>query len=122
MDTSRESNPQPRTEQVESDDQSSAHNEAGGSDVEAQKVQFEHYGVDDPYRAARLAALNEQTGAFLSEVGFQHAGFNDFTPDELQALQRDAEERAAWSKPHADAFRSILRMGQRTPPRSRRIL
>jgi predicted GNAT superfamily acetyltransferase len=91
-------------------------------DVATEDVQFEHFGADDPHRAARIAALQSETRAILQEVGLENSELYVTDPRELRDLQKYADERAKWSPAQKDAFRTLLRMGQRTPPRAGRVL
>jgi len=95
---------------------------SGGSVVASEDLQYERFGADDPQRSERIAAVDGQAGAFLSELGFRMRRPEIVDPEQWRRFHRDAREREGWNQATSDVFKGILRLGNSAPPRSRRIL
>ena len=117
-----EGNPESRDEQVTSDNQATATERRRSTDVASSVVEPEPFADDDPYRAARIAQINGETTALLSEVQITPTGLQDSTTKELRGFYKDAESRAAWSETRKDEFAGLLRLCKPVPSRGRRIL
>lgn len=122
MDTQGKSDPEPRDDEIKKLDDAGASEKGRSADVASQTVQYEHFSPDDPYRTERTLEVGREAGIFCQAVGLRLSGLGEVSPAELQRLSSDAQERARWPKSQTDAFQSILRMGNGTPPRAHRIL
>lgn len=122
MATPRESNQEPRQGEVSQQDTGNTGIGPGAADAQAPRVSYARFSDEDPFRTDRINQTVSEARTILSEVRAQPAGFEDLDAEALESLYKDAEERALWSEPRSDAFKGILRMALRTPPRARRIL
>lgn len=81
----------------------------------------EPFSEDDDLRAGRIDALRGETRDLLPYLS--HDAFDGVDRAQAEAIQNDAEERAGWPEPVADAFRGICQLAsRRTPKRSQRVL
>ena len=122
MESQSESDKKPGTDQVNDSAEKSKDGVSRGVDVAIEGQQFEPFTDADPFRAARTAEAVGETRTFLSEIQIEPAGFSDATPEQQRRVHADAAERASWSQARQDEFLGILRLGRRTPPRSKRVL
>ena len=117
-----ESDPKSGNEETQVGDKQTTGQSSRGTDLESEQLRPEPYAIDDPQRADRISALSSETAGVLEQVQATPVGFDDLTPEQLRYVHEDAVERSEWSEARQDAFVSILRLGRKVPPRSKRIL
>lgn len=122
MATQDQSDEKSRLKQAQDGADEHAPQQNRSSELETPDVQFERFGDDDPHLPQRIASLASETGDFLSEVGKSFDGLGDASPRELRQFQSDASERARWGQSQKNAFQGIIRLGNRTPSRTNRVL
>jgi len=95
---------------------------SGASNVASEVVPVERFSESDPQRSRRIAEIDGEASAFLSNLGYRMQRPDDMDAGEWRRLQRHGAERAGWNEATSDVFEGILRLGVPTPPRSKRVL
>ena len=93
-----------------------------GSNMETGDLGYEPFSDQDPYRTDRINQINSEAAGLLESIRCEPVGLEGLNQSQYQSLYKDAEERSTWSKSRQDAFTGLLRLGQRTPRRSKRVL
>lgn len=122
MASQNEGNPKHRVDEVEKTDPESGSTDTPSPGVETEELEFKPFSDADPFRAARVGALVDETADLLGEVQVEPVGFGRATDDELASFYEDAVERAKWSKARQDGLLGVLRLGRPVPRRSQRVL
>jgi len=92
------------------------------SDVASKELSVERFSESDPQRSARIAEVDGEASSFLSGLGYRMLRPEDMDTGEWRRLQRYGAEREGWNETTSNVFKGILRLGLRTPPRSKRVL
>jgi len=93
-----------------------------GPELPPEVLPAQYFTSDDPQRAERLSQVDGEAGSILSSVGLRLRRSDGMDPRELRNLHADARQRSQWNNATADVFKGVLRLGNRVPPRSRRVL
>jgi len=100
----------------------SAPESGAGSDLETPLLPDQYFGPDDAQRADRIASLDGEADTLLSSVGLRVVRPEGLDDGQLRSLQGYAEQRARWNQATSDVFTGLLRLGNKPPARSRRVL
>lgn len=95
---------------------------SGTTNVASKELSVERFSESDPQRSRRIAEVDGEAGAFLSDLGYRMQRPEDLDATEWRRLQRDVAERQGWNEATSNVFKGILRLGVSTPPRSKRVL
>lgn len=92
------------------------------TDLESGEQQYQPFSAEDPFRSSRITSLRSEAKAILAPIQGQATGFKDLNDKQLRNIHNDAVERSGWQQARQDGFIGLLRLGNRTPPRSKRVL
>lgn len=122
MASSNESNQESGTKQTDRRDSGNGPKDRRSTDLETRNEQPELFSSEDEFRSPRTDALHSEASELLDQVQARATGIEGCTPEQLRNIHADARERERWSETRKDGFVGILRLGRKSPPRSKRIL